>query len=88
MEEAGQVNSARVFLHAKGWDQVTGLEAFGQKANELPQSGVEYQISQYFLALRYEPKCLGSVLWSLYFSVGILDSLLVFADAVISYAFS
>lgn len=88
MEEAGQVNSARVFLHTKGWDQVTGLETFGQKANELPQSGAESQISLYFVAFRCEPKCLGSVLWPLYFGVGVLDSLLVFSDAVISYAFS
>lgn len=44
-EEAGQVNSARVFLQTKGRDQVTGLEIFGQKANELPQSGAESQIS-------------------------------------------
>lgn len=45
MEEAGQVNSARVFLQTKGRDPVTGLDIFGQKANELPQSGAEPQIS-------------------------------------------
>lgn len=53
MEEAGQVNCARttaqqerrVCLQAKGWDQVTGLETFGQKANELRQSRAESQIS-------------------------------------------
>lgn len=73
MEEAGQVNCARttaqqerqVCLQAKGWDQITGLETFSQKANELRQSRAESQISYYFLTLRCEPKCLGSVLWSL-----------------------
>lgn len=45
MEEAGQVNSARVFFQTKGWDQVPALETFVQKANELPQSGAESQIS-------------------------------------------
>lgn len=59
MEEAGQVNSARVFLHTKGWDQVTGLETFDQKANELPQSGAESQIHCILWPLDVNPSALG-----------------------------